>query len=186
MFNSILPLLTKSRQVIGVDLHGHGRTALGDRKINLVDMGDDMVAILKELGYDQLDVMGYSMGSGVGFQLAIQHPELVRRLVLVSAVFARDGYYSGILKQQQQVGAEMAERMKASPMYKSYVKLAPYPEDFSKLLEEIGTLMAEPFNWSEGVKQLEMPVMLIYGDSDMIRLEHMVAFYHLLGGGLRD
>src|SRR5699024_10978875 len=106
MFNSILPLLTKSRQVIGVDLHGHGRTALGDRKINLVDMGDDMVAILKELGYDQLDVMGYSMGSGVGFQLAIQHPELVRRLVLVSAVFARDGYYSGILKQQQQVGAE--------------------------------------------------------------------------------
>ena len=78
--------------MIGVDLHGHGRTALGDRPISLIDMGDDMAAIVKALGYDQVDVLGYSLGGGVAFRLAVQHPETVRRLVLVSA-----GYRAGRL-----------------------------------------------------------------------------------------
>ena len=75
MFEPVLPTLAERRQVIGVDLHGHGRTTLGDLKISLIDMGDDMAAILEELGYDQVDVLGYSFGSGVAFRLAVQHPE---------------------------------------------------------------------------------------------------------------
>ena len=74
MFGPVLPILAENRQVIGVDLHGHGRTTLGDRPISLIDMGDDMAAILEKLGYRQVDVLGYSMGAGVAFRLAVQHP----------------------------------------------------------------------------------------------------------------
>src|SRR5688572_13993600 len=77
MFGPILPMLAKERQVIGVDLHGHGRTALGDREVNLIDMGDDMAALVRGLGYNQVDVLGYSLGAGVAFRLAAQHPETV-------------------------------------------------------------------------------------------------------------
>jgi pimeloyl-ACP methyl ester carboxylesterase len=186
MFAPILPILAEGRQVIGVDLQGHGRTALGDRPISLIDMGDDMATILKELGYDKVDALGYSMGAGVAFRLAVQHPETVRRLALVSGGFAQDAFYPEMLPMQAQVGAAMADAMKETPMYKSYVAVAPKPEDFPKLLDRMGELMRTPFNWADDVKTLKMPVMLVYGDSDMYRPEHIVEFYHLLGGGLRD
>jgi pimeloyl-ACP methyl ester carboxylesterase len=186
MFTPILPILAAHRQVIGIDLHGHGRTALGDRPISLIDMGDDMAAILKELGYGQVDALGYSMGAGVALRLAVQHPETVRRLALVSAGFAQDGFHPEMLPMQAAVGAAMADQMKETPMYKSYVAVAPQPEDFPRLLDRMGELMRTPFDWSGDVRTLKMPVMLVYGDSDMFRPEHIVAFYRLLGGGLRD
>jgi pimeloyl-ACP methyl ester carboxylesterase len=186
MFGPVLPLLAKSRQVIGVDLHGHGRTALGDRAISIPDMGDDMAVILAELGHAQVDVLGYSFGAGVAFRLAVQHPARVRRLVLVSAPFARDGFHAEMLPQQAQVGAAMAEFMKDTPMYQSYQAVAPHPDEFPKLLDQMGAWMRRPYSWAEDVPKLTMPVMLVYGDSDMIRPEHIVEFYKLLGGGLRD
>jgi len=186
MFGPVLPALAASRQVIAVDLHGHGRTALGDRPISLVDMGDDLAAVLTELGYEQVDALGYSMGGGVAFRLAVQHPEKVRRLVLVSAGYARDGFYPDVLAQQAQVGAAAAEAMKGTPMYQSYAAVAPKPEDFPRLLDQMGELMARPYDWAEDVKKLRGPVMLVFGDSDMYRPEHVVEFYKLLGGGLRD
>jgi pimeloyl-ACP methyl ester carboxylesterase len=186
MFGPVLPMLTKERQVIGVDLHGHGRTALGERPISLIDMGDDMATVLKTLGYGNVDVLGYSLGGGVGFRLAVQHPALVRRLALVSAGFSQDGFYPEMLPMQAQVGAAMADAMKETPMYIGYKAIAPKPEEFPKLLDRMGELMRTPFDWSEDVKKLTMPVMLVYGDSDMFRLEHVVRFYQLLGGGLKD
>lgn len=80
----------------------------------------------------------------------------------------------------------MADMMTETPMYKSYVAIAHHPEDFPRLLDRMGKYMRQPYNWSEDVKKLKMPVLLIYGDSDMIRLDHVVEFYHLLGGGLKD
>lgn len=186
MFGPNLTRLIEHRQVIGVDLHGHGRTGLGDREISTVDMGDDMDGLLTTLGYDKVDVLGYSMGGGVGLRLAVQHPGMVRRLVLASCPFARDGFYPEMLPQQAAVGSAVAEQMKDTPMYTSYVAIAPHPEDFPKLLDRMGASMRKPFDWSADVANLKMPVMLIYGDSDMIRLEHAVKFYQLLGGGLRD
>jgi pimeloyl-ACP methyl ester carboxylesterase len=186
MFGPVLPLLAKERQVIGVDLHGHGRTALGERPISLVDMGDDMAVVLKQLGYEKVDVLGYSMGGGVAFRLAVQHPALVRRLAIASAPYAQDGFYPEMLPQQAQVGAAMAEAMKETPMHVSYAAVAPRPQDFPKLLDRMGEAMRKQYDWSEDVKKLQMPVMLVYGDSDMIRPEHIVRFYQLLGGGLRD
>ena len=186
MFGPNLTRLAQSRQVIGVDLQGHGRTALGDRELSLVDMGNDMAGVLKKLGYDKVDVLGYSMGGGVAFQFAAQHPEMVRRLALVSTPFSQDGFYPEMLPQQAALGAAMAEQMKETPMYKSYMSIAPHPEEFPKLLDRMGAYMRKPYDWSADVKKLTMPVMLIYGDSDMFRPEHEVKFYQLLGGGLKD
>jgi len=186
MFGPNLAKLAQSRQVIGVDLQGHGRTELGDRELSLVDMGNDMAGVLKKLGYDKVDVLGYSMGGGVAFQFAAQHPEMVRRLALVSTPYAQDGFYPEMLPQQAAVGAAMLEQMKGTPMYKSYVAIAPHPEEFPKLLDAMGAYMRKSYDWSADVKKLTMPVMLIYGDSDMFRPEHEVRFYQLLGGGLKD
>jgi pimeloyl-ACP methyl ester carboxylesterase len=121
MFGPLLPMLAKERQVIAVDLHGHGRTALGDRPISLIDIGNDLATLLTKLGYDTVDVLGYSFGAGAGFRLAVQHPSKVRRLAVVSAPYAQDGFYPEMLPQQAQVGAAMAEAMKETPMYQSYV-----------------------------------------------------------------
>jgi pimeloyl-ACP methyl ester carboxylesterase len=186
MFGPNLTKLAQSRQVIGVDLQGHGRTPLGDRDISLVDIGNDMAGVLKKLGYDRVDVLGYSMGGLVAFQLAVQHPEMVCRLVLVSTPYSQDGFYPEMLPQQAAMSAAMAAQMKETPIYKSYVAIAPNPEEFPKLLDQVGAYMRKPYDWSGDVKKLTMPVMLIYGDSDMFRPEHIVKFYQLLGGGLRD
>src|SRR5688500_16947778 len=105
MFGPVLPALAQSRQVIAVDLHGHGRTALGTRPIDLVDIGNDLAVVLKQLGYAQVDVLGYSFGGGAGLRLAVQHPSLVRRLVVASAPFAQNGFHPEMLPQQAQVGA---------------------------------------------------------------------------------
>lgn len=186
MFGPILPALARDRQVIGIDLHGHGRTELGDRPISLIDMGNDVAVVLRELGYEQVDALGYSLGGGVAFRLAVQHPEIVRRLALVSAGFAQNGFYPEMLPQQAQVSASAAEMMKETPMYRSYITIAPKPEDFPRLLDRMGELMRQPYDFSEDVQKLRMPVMLVFGDSDMYRPEHVVDFYQLLGGGLRD
>ena len=186
MFEPGLPILAESRQVIGVDLHGHGRTPLRDRKIDLPDMCDDMAVLLEKLGFGQVDVLGYSLGGGVAFRLAVQHPSRVRRLVIVSAGYAQDGFYPEMLPMQAAVGAAMAESMKETPMYQSYAAIAPNPGEFPKLLDRMGEWMRKPYDWENDVKKLTMPVMLVYGDSDMFRPEHIVKFYQLLGGGLRD
>jgi pimeloyl-ACP methyl ester carboxylesterase len=187
MFGPLLPALARSRQVIAVDLHGHGRTPLGARpRISLIDQGDDLAALLDQLGYPQVDVLGYSFGGGVAFRLAAQHPEKVRRLVIASAGFAQDGYYPEMLPQQAMVGAAMADMMKETPMYTMYAAIAPDAGEFPRLLDAMGELMRTPYNWASDVEKLPMPTMLVFGDSDMFRLEHIVEFYKLLGGGQRD
>src|SRR5262245_6226700 len=186
MFGPLLPKLAAKRKVIAVDLQGHGRTELGTRPLSLIDMGDDMAAIVEGLGFKQVDVLGYSLGGGVAFRCAVQHPEAVRRLALISCGYAQDGFYPEMLPQQAQVSAAAAEQMKGTPMYKSYMAVAPKPDDFPRLLDQMGNWMRQPYDWSADVAKLKMPVMLIYGDSDMYRPEHEIKFYQLLGGGLKD
>jgi pimeloyl-ACP methyl ester carboxylesterase len=183
---NVLPALAKTRQVIAVDLQGHGRTTLGDRPIDLVDIGNDLAVVLDRLGFKQVDVAGYSFGGGAGLRLAIQHPTVVRRLVVISAPYAQSGFFPEMLPQQAAVSAALADQMKETPMYKSYVAVAPNPKDFPRLLDRMGEYMRRPYDWSEEIKKLSMPVMLVYGDADMVRPEHVVQFYQLVGGGLKD
>ena len=130
MFGPNLPALGKVRQVIGVDLQGHGRTADIDRPLSVELMADDIAALIKYLKLERPDIMGYSLGGGVALQTAIRHPEVVGKLVVVSTVIRRNAYYPEILAQQAQVTAAMAENMKQTPMYQLYASLAPRPEDF--------------------------------------------------------
>jgi pimeloyl-ACP methyl ester carboxylesterase len=186
MFAPVMPALAEGREVISDDLHGHGRTTLGDREISLVDMADDIAAVVSQIGYRQVDVLGYSLGGGVALRLAIQHPGLVRRAVFVSTLFATSGFFPEMLPQQAMVSSAMMPMMKETPMYLSYMAVAPHPEDFPRLLDRMGAYMRKTYDWRDEVKTLRMPVMLVYGDSDMITPDHAVEFYHLIGGGLKD
>ncbi|TLW97570.1 alpha/beta fold hydrolase [Rhizobium sp. MHM7A] len=186
MFKPVMPVFTDHRQVIAVDLQGHGRTPLGDRPIELPAIGADLAVLVKQLGYDKLDVFGYSFGGGVALHMAANAPDHVRRLVILSAPYAQNGFFPEMLPQQAAVGAGMAEMMKDTPMFLSYKAVAPDVSEFPKLLDAMGALMREPNEYGDAVAKLTMPVMLMYGDADMIRPEHIVDFYQKLGGGLRD
>ena len=186
MFGANLKTLQESRQVIGVDLQGHGRTPLGTRPIDIAAIGADMAVLVEKLGYDKVDVLGYSFGGGVALHMAAGAPNKVRRLVIASAPFARNGFFPEMLPQQAAVSGAMAEMMKETPMYKSYAAIAPDVAEFPKLLDAMGAAMRVDYDASDAVAKLSMPVMLIFGDSDMIRPEHIVEFYQKLGGGLKD
>ena len=186
MFGPVLNELAKTRKVIAVDLQGHGRTPLTDRPFSLEAIGDDMATIVKKLGHEQVDVMGYSLGGGIAFRMAVQQPQSVRRLVIASAGYSDEGYFPELRQQQNAVGAVMAEQMKGTPMYESYMRLAPKKEDFPRLLDTLGNFMRAKYDYSADVAKLKGPVMLVFADADMYKLEHVMKFYQLLGGGLKD
>jgi pimeloyl-ACP methyl ester carboxylesterase len=186
MFGPILPALTADHQAIVVDLQGHGRTADIDRPIRTDLMADDIAALIRHLGLEKPDVFGYSLGGGVAFQLAVRHPELVRKLVVVSANTRRDAIYAEMLGQQGQVNASAAEFMKDTPMYQLYQRVAPRPEDFPRLLDKIGASMAQDFDFSEEVRGLQVPTLFAAADADMAPPSHYVEVFGLLDGGKRD
>jgi len=186
MFGPILPTLTAGHQVITVDLQGHGRTADIDRPIDVRLMADDIAALIRHLGLEKPDVMGYSLGGGVAFFTAVKYPELVRRLVLVSTNIRRDAIYPEMLGQQTQVGPEAAEFMKDTPMFQLYQRVAPRPEDFPRLLGKIGESMAQDYDFSDEVRGLQVPTLIVAADADMAPPSHYVEVFALLDGGLRD
>ena len=141
------------------DLQGHGRTADIDRPIDIRLMADDIAALIGHLGLDKPDVVGYSLGGGVAFFTAVKHPELVRRLVIVSAHIRRDAIYPEMLAQQAQVGSAALPFMKDTPMYELYQRVAPRPEDFGRLLDKIGASMAKDFDFTEEVRGLKVPTL---------------------------
>jgi pimeloyl-ACP methyl ester carboxylesterase len=186
MFSGILPALSINRQVIAVDLQAHGRTADIDRPLSCEAMAGDIAALLRHLDIGQADVMGYSLGAGVALRTAIQHPPIVRKLVVLSTVFRRDGWYPEVLAAMAQIGAASAEMMKPSPIYQTYARIAPRPEDWPLLLTKIGEALRIDFDWSQEVAAIKARTMLVFGDADAIRPEHMVQFFQLLGGGKKD
>jgi len=186
MFGEVLPALAAKRQVIAVDLQAHGRTADIDRLMRYEAMADDIAALIAHLGSRKVDVMGYSLGGGVALRTAIQHPDVVRKLVVVSTPFKRDGWYPEILVGQAQMGAAAAEPMKQTPMYQTYSNLAPKLEDWPVLLSKVGNLLLQPYDWSTDVAAIKAPVLIVAGDADAIRTSHAVDFFGLLGGGQTD
>jgi pimeloyl-ACP methyl ester carboxylesterase len=186
MFDPILPLLSKTHEVIAVDLQAHGRTADIDRPLSIEAMADDVAALIKYLGIKKTDVMGYSLGGGVALRTAIQHPGVVRKLVLVSAAFKRDGWYPEIVAGMSQMGPGAAEPMKQTPMYQIYARIAPKPEDWPVLITKLGDLLRKDYDWSKEVAAIKAPTLLVFGDADAVRTAHAVQFFELLGGGKKD
>lgn len=186
MFGPNLPALAKGRQVIAVDLQGHGRTADIDRPISPQLMADDIAALIKHLKLGRPDLMGYSLGGGVAMFTAIRHPEHVGKLVLVSTYIKRTAVYPEMLAQQGQVGPDAAEAMKQTPMYQLYASIAPRVEDWPRLLGKLGELMKNDFDFSKEISRLKAPTMIVAGDADIFPPSHAVEFFALLGGGKRD
>ena len=186
MFGPVLAMLAENHQVIVPDLQGHGRTADIDRPLDLDTMADDVAALIDHLELDQPDVVGYSLGGGVAFRTAVKYPHKVRKLVVASAYFRSDAPDPAILAQQGQVSAAAAEFMKDTPMYQLYQRVAPRPEDFGRLLDKIGAYMAQPFDFTEDLRGIQVPTMLVCADSDMAPPSHLVEAFALLDGGLRD
>ena len=186
MFEPILPVLAEHHQVITVDLQGHGRTADIDRPIDVRLMADDIAALIEHLGLDRPDVVGYSLGGGVALQLAIRHPVPVGRVVSASANIRRSAIYPEMLAQQEQVNAAAAQFLKETPMYENYQRVAPHPEDFPRLLDKIGASMAIDFDFTEEVRGLRVPTLVVAADADMAPPSHYVEIFALLDGGRRD
>jgi pimeloyl-ACP methyl ester carboxylesterase len=186
MFGPNLPALAKGRQVIAVDLQGHGRTADIDRPLSAELMAEDIAALIKHLKLERPDLMGYSLGGGVALFVAIRHPELVGKLVVVSTPIRRNAFYPEILAQQKQVTAEAAEAMKQTPMYQLYASIAPRPEDWPRLLSKIGEGMAKDFDFSKEVAGIKATTLVVAGDADIFPPAHAVEVFGLLGGGKRD
>src|SRR6266508_464722 len=186
MFGPVRPLLAERHQVIAVDLQGHGRTADIDRPIDVRLMADDIAALIDHLGLDKPDLVGYSLGGGVALHTAAKYPAMVGRLVVVSANIRPDAIYPEMRAQQGQVSAAAAEFMKDTPMYQLYQRVAPRPEDFPRLLDKIGEAMAEDFDFTEEVRSLQVPTLIVAADADMAPPSHYVEVFKLLDGGLRD
>jgi pimeloyl-ACP methyl ester carboxylesterase len=178
----VVPGLAETRQVIAVELQGHGRTADVDRPLTYEQMADDTAAFISHLGIEQADVFGYSMGGGVAFQVAIRHPEVVRKLVVASASYTSDGMHPELLEMIPTLTPEV---FAGSPVEEAYLRTAPNPDDFPTLVAKMKQLDMEPFAWPpEDIRGIAAPTLLIIGDSDSIRLEHAVELFQLLGGGV--
>jgi pimeloyl-ACP methyl ester carboxylesterase len=186
MFGENLPRLAAGRQVIAVELQGHGHTADIDRPLRYESMGDDIAALIQHLGLGRADVMGFSLGGGVALQCVIRHPEVVRKAALVSTVYSRSGWLREHREGMAAMGAETAEFMRQTPLYTLYEAAAPRPQDWVRLNIKMGDLLRQEYDWSEAIPAIQTPVMLVVGDADGIHPSHYARFYELLGGGARD
>jgi len=181
-FGTFVPTLAATRQVIAVELQGHGRTADIDRPLSYGQMADDTAALLQHLGIDQADMFGYSMGGGVALQLAIRHPDRVRKLVVASATYKSAGVYPEVLAMIATITPEV---FAGSPMEAEYQRLAPNPGDWPTLVAKLTALDGEVQDWpADDLRSIRAPTLLIIGDSDVVRPEHAVELFRLLGGGV--
>lgn len=186
MFEQILPALAETRQVIAVELQGHGHTADINRPLSFEQMADDLAVLIKQLGFDHANLFGYSLGGGVALQTAIRHPKVVRKLVVLSAVCKSDGWYPEVRAGMRSINAEVAKGWVGSPMHQAYVSVAPNPEGWPTLATKVGQLVGQDYDWSKDVSAIQAPTMIVVGDADAVRTAHAVEFFELLGGGKKD
>src|ERR671911_737403 len=181
-FENVLPGLAESRQVIGLEMQAHGRTADIDRPLSPEQMADDTVAALEHLGVEKADFFGYSMGSDVALHVVVRHPDVVRKLVLASAAYTLSGVHPGLMDGLAEMKPEM---MFGSPWHEEYMRIAPRPEDFAVLFEKKTQMDREVRDLpAEAIEAIKVPTLLIIGDSDIVRPEHAVEMFRLLGGGV--
>ena len=181
-FGAVLPSLAKSRQVIAVEQQAHGHTADIDRPLTTKVMAADTAALLRQLGIEQADLFGYSMGSAIALQITVGHPELVRKLAVASFAHTLDGLHPGLLDGLEQL---TPEALAGTPFEEAYAREAPNPADWPTLVAKVKVLNSQLSEWpAEIIRSIKAPVLIIIGDSDIVRPEHAVEIFRLLGGGV--
>jgi pimeloyl-ACP methyl ester carboxylesterase len=187
MFGDVPDLLAEHRQVVAIELQGHGHTRDVDRPFTWERFGDQVAGVVAHFGWERADLFGWSLGGGAVLRAAIQHPDIVRKLVVTAAPCRRDAWYPEIRAAFDGMNqASLFGQMRQSPMYETWLKIAPDPDSFPTLIDKSGELLRRPYDWSAEVGRLPMPVMLAYGDADSIPPSHAAEFFALLGGGKRD
>ncbi|HYI57735.1 MAG TPA: alpha/beta hydrolase [Microlunatus sp.] len=178
-FGQVLPGLSQNRQVVAADFQGHGRTNDIDRPLSTTGLVGDVVGLLDHLRLNQVDVFGFSIGAAVALQLAIQHPELVRRLIVSSVSFHADGDRG---ENTEAVGAMTVDMIAGTPMEAAYRAKSPHPDRLQDLLDKLGGYQAGP-GWSDDdIRGIAAPTLITVGDADMVKLDHAVRFLQLRGG----
>jgi pimeloyl-ACP methyl ester carboxylesterase len=180
MMGPIISLLATTHRVYALELQGHGRTTDIDRPITYANLADDVAAFMDSVGLKTADVFGYSMGAIAGLQLAIRHPAKVNRLVSASGAYDLRGWQPEFQALIPQMKVEMFPPM----LEQEYRKLAVNPNGFPELARKLIALETQPMAWEADVKAMKTPALIIAGDADVSTLEHNVAFFHLLGGGM--
>ncbi|MBB6096397.1 pimeloyl-ACP methyl ester carboxylesterase [Povalibacter uvarum] len=178
---AIIPKLAQTHTVYALEFQGHGRTTDIDRPITYPNLADDVAAFMDAVGLKKADVFGYSMGAAAGLQLAIRHPQKVNKLAAASVAYDAEGWQPEFKAFIPQMKVEMMLDM---PFAEDYKKLAANPNGFPALVAKLIALEKEPMAWEAGVKSLKTPVLIITGDADVATLEHSVALFRLLGGGV--
>ncbi|TAH49461.1 MAG: alpha/beta hydrolase [Chloroflexota bacterium] len=181
-FGELLPELAKTRQVIGLELQAHGHTADIDRPMTLENHAADVATAIRQLGLERADVFGYSMGAAIALRVAIEHPQVVRKLVFASAGYDMSGIHPGLMEGFGEMKPEM---MYGSPWHAEYLQIAPHPDQFNRLFEKKTAMDKAMKNIpAETIRAIQAPTLIIIGDSDLIRPEHAVEMFRLLGGGV--
>jgi pimeloyl-ACP methyl ester carboxylesterase len=186
MYGDLPDRLAEERRVISVELQGHGHTRDIDRPFSYEAFGDDLAALVDHLDLGQADLLGYSLGAGACVRAAIQHPDRIRRLAAVSTAARRDGWFPEVLAGMAQVGRALVGEMKQSPMYEAYAAVAPDTDAFPELMDKTGALLRRLYDWSEEIRAMTVPTLLVLADADSIPVSHAAEYFALLGGGLRD
>lgn len=179
-WSHIIPLLAKNRKVIVTEMQGHGRTRDIPREISFEGMADDVSGLLKHLRIDSADILGYSMGGGIAFQVAVRHPRQVRRLVVLSGVYAHDGWWPDV---EAAFAKHSAELFKGTALQKQYDSLGNDPAHFKEFINKVKRKDLEPYDWSKEVKNIQAPIFMAIGDVDGVRYEHAQELFRAKGGG---
>ena len=176
----IIPILAKDRQVIVAEMQAHGRTKDIPRDFTYENMADDVSGLITQLRLDSVDVLGYSMGAGVAFQMGIRHADQVRRLVILSGVYKNDGWWPEVEKSFESMNADM---FKGSPIQQQYDSLGNDPAKFPDFIDKVISVDRKKYDWSKEVKAIKAPIFMAIGDADGIRYEHALELFRAKGGG---
>jgi pimeloyl-ACP methyl ester carboxylesterase len=179
-FSMLIPELSKTRKVIVVELQGHGRTNDIDRPFSFENFADDVAALLKYLKIDTADIFGYSMGGGTAWQVAIRHPQLVRKLIIASAVYKYEGWTPETRAILPMLTPQMFE---ATPIKTDYDKLAPDPKHWTDFINKMKKFVTTSYDFTaEKIKAIKSPTLIITGDGDGVLPEHAVEMFRLRNG----